>query len=94
MSNRHALMWFRWLHIQWNTPSRSDYYLMQIAAEIRRGNLERGQRVAVDDMKLTFKSSNEKQDTTSTGDRAALMKSMWMGRVGGKVKGWGKGGQS
>lgn len=36
ITHREFLGWLYWLESQWNEPSRSDYYLMQVAAEVRR----------------------------------------------------------
>jgi len=35
-SYRDYLTWMAWLDEQWEMPSRTDHYLMQIAMEIRR----------------------------------------------------------
>jgi len=35
MTHREFRTWHEWLKIQWNTPSRTDHYLMKIAKEIR-----------------------------------------------------------
>lgn len=83
-------MWFRWLEQQWNTPNRADYYAMQIAAEIRRGYLEKGQKVTLDELKIPFKSSTKATDRMELTPEEDLQqrKQMWMGMLGGRVRGW------
>lgn len=33
---RQLLAWIEYLDVQWDEPTRSDFYLMQIACEVRR----------------------------------------------------------
>lgn len=35
-THREYLMWMAWRQLEWNRPSRTDHYLMQIALEVRR----------------------------------------------------------
>lgn len=35
-THREYLTWMQYLDNQWNQPSRSDHYLMQLAAEVHR----------------------------------------------------------
>lgn len=53
-SYRQYRAWMRYLREMLNEPSRTDYYLMQVAAETRRGNVKPGTRVQVKDMKIEF----------------------------------------
>lgn len=43
-----------WLDMQWNRPSRTDYYLMRIAAMLS------GKKVKLEDMKVKFKETDGK----------------------------------
>lgn len=36
MTHRQFMAWMEWLAEQWNVPSRSDAYQMQVACEVRR----------------------------------------------------------
>lgn len=54
-TNREYRTWMRWLENEDNNPSRSDWYAMQIAAEIRRSGRKDPNSVAVRDLKLTLK---------------------------------------
>jgi hypothetical protein len=49
--------WIAFYNLQHNTPDRDTYYLMQIAAEIRRiaeGFAEKPRAVSIDDMRIGF----------------------------------------
>lgn len=48
---RQYLVWMEWLRRQWNEPSRSDHYAMQVGA-IQAGEKDLGK------LKLKFGSSN------------------------------------
>lgn len=56
MTHREYLTWLEWLDQQWDEPSRSDYYLMQIAAEVRRGYVASryARRIRIPDFRLRF----------------------------------------
>lgn len=43
-THRQFLTWMVWLKLQWNKPSRSDYYLMQLEATVR-GLFQSGAKV-------------------------------------------------
>jgi hypothetical protein len=55
-----------WLDQQWNVPSRSDNYLMQIAQEVKRVLHRDPNKVTLDEFKLEFNSKknlNESEDS-------------------------------
>ena len=45
-----------WLQEQWNEPSRTDWYLMQVACEIVRGRVKKPRSIGLKDFKLPFKT--------------------------------------
>lgn len=53
-TTRQYLVWMRFLENQTNLPSTELYYLMQIAAEIRRTRVKHPEQVKLDDMKIPF----------------------------------------
>jgi len=67
-----------WLDKQWNQPDRTDNYLMQIAAEVRRGNLKNPSKLEVKDMRLKFESPQPKAKRDAA-QVAARAKSKWFG---------------
>lgn len=58
MTHRQFEAWQWWLREEWNHPSRSDHYLMQIVAELLRIPAKAwGQRppdIELDDCRITF----------------------------------------
>lgn len=81
MTHRQFAAWIAWLSEQWEQPSRTDNYLMQIAAEIRRGNVKKPRSVKIEHMRLRFKSSSRKPKLTRE-QATALSKAKWLAVVG------------
>jgi hypothetical protein len=54
MTLRQFIRWNAWFFCRWNEPSRSDWYAMQIAAEVRQTNSRRG--VRPDQMRIPFRT--------------------------------------
>ena len=52
MSHREYLTWQAWLRKEWNRPSRTDYYLMQLSADVR--NLFAKKPVEVEERKISW----------------------------------------
>lgn len=46
--------WMRFLHLEMNSKRKEDYYLAQIAAEVRRSLVKKPQEVQVQDFLLNF----------------------------------------
>jgi len=69
-----------YLDIEVNSFHREDYYLAQIAAEIRRGNVKDPEKVSVEGMKLKFRLTNEvKKKPPPTCEQS---KSFWKALIG------------
>lgn len=62
LTHRQFLMWNHWYHNDFNNPSRTDFYLMQIAQEIVRGRVKHPRSVKLESFKLEFKTK-KKQPT-------------------------------
>jgi ADP-glucose pyrophosphorylase len=81
-----------WLEMQWDRPSRTDWYLMQVAAEVRRGLVKKPNSVKTGDLKIKFVLSSKHSAPALTPEQQMMhSKHCWMGAVGllGKVKLWG-----
>lgn len=63
VSYRQFLVWKKWLSNQWNKPSRTDHYLMQISSDIH--NLVSKSIVKVTDRKLSWKEKTDPKDSES-----------------------------
>lgn len=88
---REYNVWMTYLDSEWNKPNRSDYYLMQIALEIRRfmvGFSKGGKDPDMNDLVLPFTAQkneheSEKEITPEEiKNRAEISKATWFARTG------------
>lgn len=86
MTHRQFLAWGYWLKEQWEHPSRTDYYLMQVAFEVLRGNLSKPAVLKLSDMKLKFKHGKKPMSEEHKKNLTDLAKAQWLGWVGLKEK--------
>lgn len=54
MTHRQYVGWLAWLDLQWDTPNRTDHYLMALRAEVRRGWIRDPASVDDNAMRLVF----------------------------------------
>jgi hypothetical protein len=79
-----------WFADEGNRPSRTDYYLMQVAARVILANAKEGATLSYDDLKINFeppKESNIKEQP-AVQDPVAFSKALIRGfqtAFGGKV---------
>jgi len=81
LTHRQYLAWQAWLNEQWNHPSLSDHYLMQIAAEVRRVLSRKPNEIKLEHFNLKF-GRPEPVDQTS---QAELAKAAWATRLGKRL---------
>lgn len=74
MTWRQYAAWCYWLAEDYNTPRRSDHYLMRIAAEVRRSWVKHKSRVKDTDFRCTFEGPGGKSETLSPEERARKVK--------------------
>lgn len=53
-THRVHVTFLQWLEEQKNVPDRTDHYIMQVAAEVRRSNVEKPSDVKLEDMFIPF----------------------------------------
>lgn len=82
-THREYLLWMAWLAKQHDTPDRSDYYLMQIAAEIRRVLSKQPNKIKLEHFKL---STAGKPAPVQQRETVEQSKARWAGLVGYKGK--------
>ena len=80
VTHRQYLAWIEWYKLEANHPDRSDWYAMQIAAEVRRANAKNPKSVNVKDMKLTF--GDNAGPKMSREQAAAFSKAAWFSILG------------
>lgn len=81
------LMWQEWRRRQWNRPSRSDHYLMQIAMQVRRVLAKHPKKIKLEHFKVPFKFKRVATVTPkgNTAYKTEVSKSVWASRFGGVV---------
>jgi hypothetical protein len=78
MTHRELLTWVAWLDADWERPSRTDHYLMAIAAEVRRGHVKKPNSVKPEHFKLKFARRGA---APSARDRDASSRAGWFGMM-------------
>lgn len=90
MTNRQFRTWLVWQGLSLNRPGLQDFYLMQIACEVRRVLAKNPGDIKVSDFRLQF-GKDEHTEQESVADRektAALAQARWIGSMGGvKIRG-------
>ena len=79
------VLWMEYLEKDTNAFHREDYYLAQIAAEIRRSFVKKPKQVKLKDFLLKF-VMQEKPKKLSIKERTKRMKQFWFFHVGLKDK--------
>lgn len=89
MTHRQYLAWQAWLGMEWNRPSRSDHYLMQLALVTMRANMKHPGRVQMKHLQLEFKEVTRtaskpegRLDPRKIEKAAAVSKARWFGMLG------------
>lgn len=81
MSYREYLTRIKHRELQWNRPSRSDYYIMGLTQVVRQLFAKRPESIKLNDQRIEF-NTGEKKKPQQTGN---LFKSL-MGIFGGAAK--------
>lgn len=93
-TERDLIRWLSWFDMQLERPRREDYYLMQIACEVRRVLSSKPNQIHLDDFQLKFKSSvpPSKPQPTAPSDKPPFSqeelqkkKSVWGAMLGIKI---------
>ncbi len=76
--------WQKYFDLERNIPRREDYYLAQIASEIRRGLLKNPNSVRIANFLLKFTSEEKRHELTEADiqKRAAASKAHWFAITG------------
>lgn len=75
------LVYMTWLSDQWCEPSKTDYYLMMIACEVRRVLSRRPNQIKLSHFRLQFGSGDNRRKPASREQAAAWSKAAWLGRM-------------
>lgn len=86
LTHRQFIVWHAWLNEQFNEPSRTDYYLMQLSCEVRRILNKHPNRVKTDQFKLKFKYKEGKATDIQTREqKIQSTKNLWISRMSAPV---------
>lgn len=88
MTNRQYLVTLAWLQQQWNRPTRSDSYLMQIACEVRRVLSKDPRKIHLSHFELEFGPKSQPRDVRQmTAAEASLeAQARWKTAMGTAVE--------
>ena len=86
MSHREYQTRLAWMQKELNTPDRTDFYLMQIAQEVRRVLHKKPAEVNLDQFKLKFSLQSAQSTETQKQQAIAWSKHRWLSAVGDKIK--------
>lgn len=84
-THRQYLTWMAWLDEQWNSPSRTDYYLIQIAylvGCVMSMFSSRRSTTRFETYKLKFTTPAAKKSAAGRDMAAAASKAGWFGMFG------------
>lgn len=81
MTHRQFITWRYWIEIDWNTPSRSDHYVMQVGQKVERVLHRKPKSVTLDGQKIRFAARGGKvaNDSDKRAAVTALAKAQWLG---------------
>ena len=71
-----------WLEENWEAPNRTDYYLMQIAQEVRRSVSKSPNKIQMDQFKVKFVPKEHKMTKQEKKSSIASSKSRWFKALG------------
>lgn len=85
-TSREFVEWQDFETIDMNTPSRVDYYLAQIAMEIRRTVAKKPELLKLSDFILKFEESKAKVAKGDPEQRLQVSKAAWAAMAGKPVR--------
>ena len=74
--------WVQFLEEEMNVLTRTDYYLAQIAAEVRRVVVRNPKSVKIEDMILKFQIRGEGKERVPPEEVLRKSKAFWLGSLG------------
>ncbi len=86
-THREYLTWEHWLQEEWNSPTRSDYYLMQLTQRVMQILRKNPNQVKLEDQKIPFSFGAKKKPTGSKLKAiTAMAKAKWKAVMGSARK--------
>ena len=86
MTNREFLTWESWLLLEWNSPSRSDFYQMQTTLAVKRVLAKHPERILLKDEILPFGEEGENRVKKENAEELAKQaKQSWAAVLSAKL---------
>lgn len=89
-TKKQIAAWLIYLKERWNNPTVTEFYLMQIAAEIRRTNAKHPKKIKLDQLRIRFQDAKKKVSRPLTPQerkaRTEASKALWLGLFKNKVR--------
>ncbi len=87
LTHRLYLSWVEWLDMQWNIPTRDNYYMMRVAQRIIQAAVKEPDEIDIYDQRVEFGDGKKKESTEeSKAEIVGWEKAVWLGRVGGVAR--------
>lgn len=80
MTHRQFAVWLAWLGEEWNHPSRTDHYLMQLDVTVKRLLAKHPGRIKFEQSQLKFGPVARRGPQTKE-QATAISKAAWLGRM-------------
>lgn len=85
ISYREYLIWQAHFLAEWDEPSKTDFYLMQVAQLICQVNAKKGKRYRLEQFRIRFKEQKRVETEEEKAENLKRLKAAAIARVGGKV---------
>ncbi len=85
MTRRELLAWIEYISQDWNKPSRTDHYIMQLSSILVQIMGSKKSSQSIDKYKIKFSSSKNKSSSKrqlTREEAASLAKGRWIALVG------------
>lgn len=85
VTHRQHAAFADWLDREWDRPSRSDHYAMQVSAVVREGHVKPGTKVRTEDFRLKFSPDRpvgDKPGVRDADETARKAAAAWGARLG------------
>jgi hypothetical protein len=86
MPARHVQLWLAWLVLEWDRPSRGDYYQMATRAAVYQANSKNAGQFTVNRMRLDFGTRRQAPPALSPEEATRRAKARMAARRGMSVE--------
>lgn len=84
VTHRQFTGWAAWEAMEYDNPSRSDYYLMLVATRVQQVLASKPDKVKLENQVLRFSKKPRAEKDLTPEQAAAMSRARWFGWFGGK----------